>query len=132
MVQIESIINSWNIVSNYLSIPETEKEYDRLVEIADYLVDTVGDNDNHKLSRLMDTIFLLISTYDKINRSEPVGDAIECLKYLMKEHGLKQKDMVEIGSKGVISEVLNRKRPLNARQIKALSERFGCSPAVFL
>ena len=82
MVQIESIINSWDIVSNYLSVPETEKEYDRLVEIADYLVDTVGANDNHKLSRLMDTIFLLISTYDKINRPEPVGDPIECLKYL--------------------------------------------------
>lgn len=51
----------------------------------------------------------------------------------MEEHGLKQKDLVaEIGSKGVVSEILNRKRPLNTRHIKALSDRFGCSPAVFM
>ncbi len=132
MIKIESIINSWDIVSNYLSVPETEEEYNRLVELANYLVDTVRDDDNHKLSRLMDTVFLLISTYEEINIPEPVGDPIECLKYLMKEHGLKQKDMVEIGSPGVISEVVNRKRPLNTRHIKALSERFGCSTAVFM
>ena len=64
--------------------------------------------------------------------SEPEGDPIDCLKYLMEEHGLKQKDMKEIGSPGVVSEVLNRKRTLNARHIKALSNRFNCSTAVFM
>lgn len=132
MVQIETIINSWDFVSDYLSVPETEEDYNRLVELADYLVDTVGANDNHKFSRLMDIVFLLISTYEDANIPELEGDAIECLKYLMKEHGLKQKDMVEIGSPGVVSEVLNRKRTLNARHIKALSKRFGCSTAVFI
>ena len=53
-------------------------------------------------------------------------------KYLMKEHGFRQKDLTEIGSPGVISEVLSGKRELNRRQIKALSERFGCSPAIFI
>lgn len=38
----------------------------------------------------------------------------------------------EIGSPGVVSEILNGKRELNKRQIKALSERFMCSPAVFM
>jgi HTH-type transcriptional regulator/antitoxin HigA len=40
--------------------------------------------------------------------------------------------MKEIGSQGVVSEVLSGKRSLNSRQIKALSERFGVSPAVFI
>lgn len=79
MVQIESIINSWDIVSDYLSVPETEEEYNRLFELADYLVDTVSTNENHKLARLMDTVFLLISTYEDITISEPVGDPVECL-----------------------------------------------------
>jgi len=50
---------------------------------------------------------------------------------LMKRHGFKQKDLVEVGSPGVISEVLNGKRKLNKRQIEGLSKRFNCSPAAF-
>jgi HTH-type transcriptional regulator/antitoxin HigA len=38
----------------------------------------------------------------------------------------------EIGSQGVVSEVLAGKRELNTRQIRALAKRFGVSPAVFV
>jgi len=54
------------------------------------------------------------------------------LRYLMDEHGLRQSDLSEIGSQGVVSDVLHGKRQLNARQIRALAKRFGVSPAVFL
>ena len=43
-----------------------------------------------------------------------------------------QKDLPEMGSPGVVSEILHRKRELNTRQIKELSKRFGVSPAVFI
>jgi HTH-type transcriptional regulator/antitoxin HigA len=45
---------------------------------------------------------------------------------------LKQNDLPEIGSQGVVSEILNGKRELNTRQIQALSRRFGVSSAAFL
>ena len=50
----------------------------------------------------------------------------------MKEHDLTQGNLPEVGSQGVVSEVLNGKRRLNVRQILALSHRFGVAPAVFL
>jgi len=50
----------------------------------------------------------------------------------MQEHRLRQSDLPEIGSQGVVSEVLAGKRELNARQIKRLAKRFGVSPAVFI
>ena len=50
----------------------------------------------------------------------------------MDEHGLTQSDLPEIGSQGVVSEVLNRKCELNVRQIRALATRFGVSPAAFI
>jgi HTH-type transcriptional regulator/antitoxin HigA len=50
----------------------------------------------------------------------------------MEQHGLRQSDLPEIGSQGVVSEVLAGKRELNVRQIRALSERFGVSPATFV
>lgn len=51
--------------------------------------------------------------------------------HLMEEHGLTQSDLPEIGSQGVVSELLRAKRELNVRQIRALSQRFSVSPAVF-
>jgi len=38
----------------------------------------------------------------------------------------------EVGSQSVISEILNGKRQLNLRQIRALSIRFKVSAEVFL
>ena len=58
------------------------------------------------------------------------GDAV--LAYLMEEHGLRQSDLPEVGSQGVVSEVLSGKRELNVRQIRELAARFGVSPAVFV
>ena len=52
-------------------------------------------------------------------------------KEMMKEHGVTQSDLPELGSQGVVSEILHGRRELNTRHIKALSKRFGISPAAF-
>lgn len=54
------------------------------------------------------------------------------LKYLMEQHGVRQADLAEIGSQGVVSEILSGKRQLNLRQIRALAARFHVPPSVFL
>jgi hypothetical protein len=46
--------------------------------------------------------------------------------------GLQQADLPEVGSQSVVSEILNGKRDLNVRQIRALVKRFHVSPAVFI
>jgi HTH-type transcriptional regulator/antitoxin HigA len=50
----------------------------------------------------------------------------------MQEHGLRQSELPEVGSQGVVSEVLAGKRQLNARQIAALAKRFAVPAEVFL
>ena len=50
----------------------------------------------------------------------------------MDEHGLTQSDLPEVGSQGVVSEIIHGKRDLNVRQIRALATRFKVSPSVFL
>jgi HTH-type transcriptional regulator/antitoxin HigA len=42
----------------------------------------------------------------------------------MREHGLKQADLPEIGTQSVISEIISGKRALNMRQARALAKRF--------
>ena len=54
------------------------------------------------------------------------------MKEIMREHQLRQCDLPEIGTQGVVSEVMAGKRELNTRQIRKLAKRFGVSPAVFV
>ena len=57
----------------------------------------------------------------------------ETLRYLVEQHGLKQTDLAdELGGQSMVSAILNDKRELNARQVKALAKRFNVSPAAFL
>jgi HTH-type transcriptional regulator / antitoxin HigA len=92
----------------------------------------VGNNEAHPLSSLMETIGSLIEAYEAQNCPDIEGGPINALKALMEEHGLKQADLPEIGSQGVVSEIISGKRQLNVRQLKLLSERFKVSPVVFV
>ena len=113
-------------------MPHNEKDYNKLVNLLDNLIDEVGNNENHPLTSLMETIGTLIETYESQYINEIEGNSIDALNALIEEHGLKQADLTDIGSQGVVSEILSGKRQLNVRQIKILSNRFKVSPAVFI
>ena len=127
-----NVIKSWPVMSSVLSPAQNEDDLNRLIEFSDYLMDQIDGDEKHPVMGLLDIVGTLISDYESRNIPEPEGTPIGCLKYLMREHGLKQKDLTELGSPGVISEILSGKRELNKRQIKALSNRFGCNPAIFI
>jgi len=130
--EIKEIAKIWPVVRDVFTVPHNDKEYKKLVSFLDSVIDEIGEDETHPLASLMETLGSLIESYESQHVSELLGDPIHTLKSLMKEHGLKQTDMKEIGSQGVVSEVLSGKRSLNSRQIKALSKRFGVSPAVFI
>lgn len=130
--QIEKIAKIWPGIQNIFSEPHNQKEYTRLVHILDGLIDEVGENESHPLASLMETLGSLIESYEDQNIQMTEGSPSDALKFLMDEHDLKQSDLPEIGSQGVISEILSGKRQFNVRQIKLLSQRFKVSPAVFM
>ena len=130
--QLEKIAKIWPGIQNIFSVPHNQKEYNRLVDILDGLIDEVGENESHPLVSLMETLGSLIEAYEVQNIPEIEGSPSDALKTLMEEHNLKQSDLSEIGSQGVISEILSGKRQFNVRQIKLLSNRFKVSPAVFM
>ena len=131
-IQLKEIAKIWPVVRPILSVPHSEADYDKLVDFLDSLIDEVGDDEKHPLASLMETVGNLIETYETQNVSEITGNPIDTLKSLLMEHELKQSDLTEIGSQGVVSEILSGKRQLNVHQIKKLSERFNVSPAVFM
>lgn len=131
-IQLEEIARIWPDIQNIFSVPHNEKRYKRLVQFLDGLIDEVGEDESHPLASLMETLGSLIESYEARNIPEIKGDPIDTLKTLMEEHGLKQSDLQEIGSQGVISEILTGKRQLNVRQIRLLSKRFNVPPSIFL
>jgi HTH-type transcriptional regulator/antitoxin HigA len=131
-INLKEIETEWPKIKNVVSYPHTKKQYNKMINYLDDLIDEIGDEQNHPLASLMETLGALIEVYENQNIPIPNQDSVSTLKFLMKEHGLKQKDLKEIGSQGVVSEILNRKRVLNTRQIQALSNKFNVSPSIFV
>ena len=130
--ELTELIEVWPTVSKVLSTFRSEEQYEQAVQWLDKLIDAISENEDPLLESLIDTLGTLIKDYEERNIREPESDPIGALKYLMEEHNLKQRDLVELGSQGVVSEILRGKRQLNTRQIRALSKRFNVSPAVFI
>ena len=130
--QLKEIVKVWPDIQPIFSVPHNDKEHKKLINLLDSLIDEVGNNQNHPLASLMETIGSLIETYESQILDELEGSPVDALNALMEEHSLKQSDLSEIGSQGVVSEILSGKRQLNVRQIKMLSKRFKVSPAVFI
>ena len=130
--QVEHLATVWPKIKNIFSVPHTEEEYDYLVSILDELVDEIGEDESHPLASLMESIGTLVENYEVEHVHKITGNSIDVLRFLMQEHKLKQSDLPEIGSQGVVSEILTGKRKLNVRQIKNLCSRFNVSPSVFI
>jgi len=80
----------------------------------------------------IELLTLLIERYEEEHYSLPAASAADVLRFLLSQHGLKQRDIAaDLGGESVVSEVLSGKRKLNAAHIESLSKRFRVSPAVF-
>ena len=108
-----------------------KRDYDQAVERLNHLIDEVGTNEQHPLYEFLDTLGAVIHTYEEEHFPIPASSGADILQFFMEEHGLRQSDLPEVGSQGVISEILRGKRELNVRHMRALARRFNVSPAVF-
>jgi HTH-type transcriptional regulator / antitoxin HigA len=113
-------------------VPRNAHEYDAAVERLGELMDEIGDNPKDPRYRLIETLTALIEAYDREHYPDQEVSGVDMLRFLMEQHKLTQRDLPEIGSRLVVSEVLRGKRQLNTVQLLALAERFGVSPAAFL
>ena len=132
MTQVnEELEFHWKNIAPILRI-RNEREYDMAVKRLNALLDEIGNNEKHPLYSLLDTLGTLIHAYEEDHYPIPEASGVEVLRFLMEEHELSQSDLPEIGSQGVVSEILSHKRELNVRQVRALAKRFNVSSAVFV
>jgi HTH-type transcriptional regulator/antitoxin HigA len=130
--KVRNVVDAWPAVSSVLFVPHTKADYKRAVNLLDELIDEVGENEDHPLASLMETLGTLVESYEDQHFPEPQGDPISSLKEFMTDHHLQPGDLPELGDAKTVHELLDRKRELTPSQIRALSERFGVSALVFI
>jgi HTH-type transcriptional regulator/antitoxin HigA len=112
---------------------ENERHYRAMVDFMNKLLDEIGDRESHPLIGLLDIVTAFVHDYEERNVEIPDAEPSQVLRFLMQQHELRQADLSEIfGSQSNVSEVLNGKRAINARQARELAKRFAVSPAVFI
>jgi HTH-type transcriptional regulator/antitoxin HigA len=127
----EELEAHWTNIAPLLTV-RNEREYNAAVKRLNELLDEIGDNEKHPLYSLLDTLGTLIHAYEEEHYPIPDVTGAEVLRFLIDEHRLNQSDLPEVGSQGVVSEILSGKRELNVRQIRSLAHKFGVSSAVFV
>jgi HTH-type transcriptional regulator/antitoxin HigA len=111
-------------------IIKTEKEYDQALERLNEIFDAPPKSDEGQEAELL---ALLIENYEDEHYKIDSPDPITAIRIRMEEMQLKQKDLVGIvGSKGIVSEVLNKKRRLTVKMIRNLSNKLKITPTVLI
>ena len=114
-----------------LSRIRSRKHYNLVVRAMEYLADLVNDDQKHPLAGLLEIFEVIVEDYDRIHHQIPSISGVELLRNLMIEHGLKQTDLTDVGSQGVVSEIISGKRRLNKRHAGLLSKRYSLPEELF-
>jgi HTH-type transcriptional regulator/antitoxin HigA len=112
-------------------IIRTEAENEYFIDFLEGL-DARGSRLTKAERELADLVTLLVEDFEEQHYSLPRSSPLDALKFLMEQHGLRQKDMVDaFGTPSIVSEVMNGKREMTKGQIVQLSKRFHVSPEIF-
>ena len=111
---------------------KTERDYEKLLSWIDGKFDKKVKI-NSPEGELVEIALLLIKQYEDQHYPIPLPDPIEAVKLKMEERGLKSKDLVgKIGSKGYVSAILNRKKPMTIEIARLFHKELGVPAEVLL
>ena len=130
----QDLVQVWDALQSIVPISaiHNEDQYEHALEILEQLLDIVGEDESHPLYEVLDTLGTLVHTYEEEHYPAPTVTGIDVLQYLMDEHHLTLSNLPEIGDKKEVSDLLAGKRELRITEVRALSSRFGLSPASFI
>ena len=82
---------------------------------------------------LLELLIILIEKFEETSYPLPNLKSDRMLLHLMEARNMKQEELVGvIGSRGVVSEIVNGKRSISKVQAKVLGELFHVSPSLFI
>jgi len=133
-IQLSGAAEAWRNLQHYIpfSTIHSKQQYEQVLEALDSLLHATNYDENHPLADMIETLGELIHVYEEEHLPMHEARGVDVIRLLMQEHQLTQAELPEIGSQGIVSEVLSGKRDLNIRMIRKLSDRFQVDPRVFI
>lgn len=102
---------------------KTEDEYNEALSRIDELFDVTPESKEFDEAELL---IALVELYEQQHYKIESPDPIEAIKFRMEQMEVKRTDMTKyFGTRGRVSEILNRKRELTLVMIKKLHKDFG-------
>lgn len=115
-----------------LKIIKNNKEYEQYLNWVDVQFENKVKLNSPEGEKLQ-VALLLIKQYEDINYPIPMPDPIDAIKVKMDELGLKNKDLVgKVGSKGYVSSLLNKKKPLTLELAKLFHQELNIPAEILL
>ena len=113
-----------------IKVLKTERDYDAALSRADELF---MSKPNTPQGEELALLLLVIKDYEDKHHAVALPDAVSVIKLYMKEHGMKNKDLEAfIGSKGYVSQILNKQKPLTVDMMRALHLNLGIPAHILL
>ena len=115
-----------------LRIIKTKKQYQEYLDWIDkqFVAHVKPDS---SLGEKVQVALLLVKQYEDANYRIPFPNPIDAIKLKMEEKGLKNKDLIEmVGTKGYVSALLNKKKPLTLELAKLFHREFSIPADVLL
>ena len=113
-------------------IIKTKKQYKQWLDWVDVQFENKVKSNTPQGEKLQ-VALLLIKQYENANYTIPLPHPIDAIKLKMNQLGLKNKDLVgKVGSKGYVSSLLNKKKPLTLELAKFFHQELNIPAEVLL
>ncbi|CAE6708771.1 hypothetical protein R75461_05191 [Paraburkholderia nemoris] len=132
--QVPDIAEAWAALQSTVSIKpiRTEQEYEEMTQLANALAKYPQGDTGNPLVDLLGVLSALIDCWETRHVVLPGAEPREVLRHLLETHGLKQKDLADIASPTVVSDILAGRRAISKKVAKALAVRFRTDVGAFL
>lgn len=128
------IASAWMLLQRQILLKpiRSEADYQRMLRLASQLTAQINGNADSPLADLVGVVKDLIQVWETHRVTLPKAAPREVLRELLRTHGLKQKDLADIASPTVISDILAGRRAISKNVAKALAERFHTDVGIFI
>lgn len=129
-----AIIEAWTALQVQVPLKpvRSEKDFQRMTRLASELTDHLQGDAQHPLADLLCIVTDLAGVWGTRPADLPEAAPRDVLRHLLETHKLRQKDLSDIASPTVISDILAGRRAISKNVAKALAVRFHTDVARFL
>ena len=109
---------------------KSEKEYKRALNLIETLIDCPENSEDEAK---LEALSLLVEAYEEKHYPIKPSHPVEVIKFKMEQMRLEPKDLIKyIGSKSLVSRVLNYRKPLSLNMIRRLSKGLNLSADILI